>query len=227
MKSNEYYISTPDAILKLFKINLSENKSFKDLVYPLVRSKNFLKIKREQMAINSNKSHILISSDNLIKFHNAVLLQGFFADTKRIKDIFISQEKRKESAEFLELVVNGRQSILAIEVQSKELTTLITKLRSKEFDLCSEKLPNPFKELPQLSLNGITNVMQTLLAQSALLTQAESMMTHFFNNDLEKAYASSSLLTSNDPTLIAYQTHIKRQYNEAIEFDNLLDDLLN
>ncbi|WP_041941343.1 hypothetical protein [Aliivibrio fischeri] len=226
MKSNEYYISTPDAILKLFKINLSENKAFKDLVYPLVRSKNFLKIKREQMAINSNKSHILISNESLIKIYNAVLLQGFFADTKRIKDIFMSQAKRKESAEFLDLVVSGRQSILAIEIQSKELTSLIAKLRSKEFDLCNEKLPNPFKELPQLSLNGITSVMQTLLAQSALLTQDESMMIHFFNNDLEKAYASSSLLTSNHPTLFAYQTHIKQKYNEAIEFDNLLDNLL-
>ncbi|MGR5069293.1 hypothetical protein [Vibrio alfacsensis] len=227
MKSNESYISTPDAIWKLFRIRLAEHKPFKDLVYPLVRNGDFLKVKKEPMPGGSTKNNLLIPSNSLIKLHNAVLLQGFFADSKRIKDIFSHPKKRIEAADFLEAVVIGRQSILAVGIQAPTLSELIAKLKLEHIDLGREKLPNPFQELPQLSLNGATSVMQTLMAQSALLTQGESMIMHFFNQDIENAYLAASSLEKVTPTLARYQSHIKQKYHEAVEFEELLNDLLN
>lgn len=227
MKSNDHYISTPNAIKKLFNINLAEHKSFKDLVYPLVRSKGFLEVKREPMPQGSRKNNLLIASSSLTKLHNAVLLQGFFADSKRIKDIFSDSKKRLEAADFLETIVMGRQSILAVEIQTATLSGLIVKLKSEHIDLSTEKLPNPFHELPQLSLNGVTSVMQALLAQSALLTQGESMIMHFFNQNIEEAYSAACSLDNTTPTLAKTQALIKQKYREAIEFDDLLNNLLN
>ena len=121
----------------------------------------------------------------------------------------------------------GRQSILAVGIQTTALSELIVKLKSEHIDLSKEKLPNPFQELPQLSLNGVTSVMQALLAQSALLTQGESMIMHFFNQDIEKAYLAACSLGNTTPTLAQYQTLIKQKYLEAVEFDDLLNNLLN
>ncbi|MGV3002729.1 hypothetical protein [Vibrio sp. E150_018] len=227
MKSDDSYISTPDAIWKLFNIKLAEHKSFKDLVYPLVRSKGFLEVKKEPMALGSTKHHLLIASSSLTKLHNAVLLQGFFADSKRIKDTFAHPKKRIEAAAFLETIIIGRQSILTVGIQTITLSELIVKLKSEHIDLNKEKLPNPFKELPQLYLNGVTSVMQALLAQSAQLTQGESMVMHFFNQDIEKAYLAACSLKSTTPALARYQSHIKQKYLEAVEFDDLLHNLLN
>ncbi|MEZ8125432.1 hypothetical protein CWO04_12235 [Vibrio splendidus] len=225
--STDIYISTPDAIKKLFNIKLAEHKSFKDLVYPLVRSKGFFEVKKEPMALGSTKNNLLIASNSLTKLHNAVLLQGFFADSKRVKEIFSHSKKRIEAADFLETVVMGRQSILAVGIQTTALSELIVKLKSEHIDLSKEKLPKPFQELPQLSLNGVTSVMQALLAQSALLTQGESMIMHFFNQDIEKAYLAACSLGNTTPALAQYQTLIKQKYLEAVEFDDLLNNLLN
>ncbi|WP_439147422.1 hypothetical protein [Vibrio sp.] len=227
MKYDGSYLSPPDAIWQLFKVRLSEHKAFKDLVYPLIRSKEFLNVRKEPMGIGSNKHHLLIDPDSLIKFYNAVLLQGFFSDSKRVKDIFTKPNKRLEAAEFLELIVSGKQSILGLGMQNEKLSLLIVQLRSDAPQLTEKKLPNPFNELPQLSLGGMTSVMQVLLAQSATLTQGETMMTHFLNDDLEKAYQTSLSLTANAPILLQYQAQIQKQYLEATEFDNLLDSLLN
>jgi len=227
VKYDGRYLSPPDAIWKLFKVRLSEHKAFKDLVYPLIRSKEFLNVRKEPMGIGSNKHHLLIAPDSLIKLYNAALLQGFFADSKRIKDIFSHPKSRIEAADFLEKVVMGRQSILAVGIQTTALSELVVKLKSEHIDLSKEELPNPFQELPQLSLNGVTSVMQALLAQSALLTQGESMVMHFFNQDIEKAYHAACSLGNTTPTLAQYQALIKQKYLEAVEFDDLLNNLLN
>ncbi len=227
MKSSVHGISIPDAIKKLFGIELAQHKAFKDLVYPLARSKGFLKVIKEPMGLGSTKNHLFIDRDDIHKLYNAVLLQGFFADSKRVRDIFNFEAKRLEAAEFLELIICGRQSIIGIAVQSQQVHKLVDRLKSPEPHLTTEPLPNPFKELPQLSLNGLTSVIQVLLAQSAVISEGESMVIQFLNGDLEKAYEYSCQLNTNDRYLQKYQTQIQKEYREANEFDDLLKDLLN
>ncbi|AEX21514.1 MULTISPECIES: hypothetical protein [Vibrio] len=219
-------LSPPDAIRKLFSVELSEHKSFKDLVYPLVRSKGFLIVNKEQMGIGSEKNHLLIARESLNKFHNAVLLQGFFADSKRVKAIFTDSGKRMEAAEFLNVILAGRQSIIGVGIQSEALEQFINIMKSS-VSLSENRLPNPFYELPQLSIGNITSVMQALLAQSAVLSDGETMMLYYLNGDLEKAYEAASSLQTEHPVLSKYQSLISQQYLEANEFDNLLDDLIN
>ncbi|HHC6596566.1 TPA: hypothetical protein ACN35L_001040 [Vibrio parahaemolyticus] len=219
-------LSPPDAIRKLFSVELSEHKSFKDLVYPLVRSKGFLIVNKEQMGIGSEKNHLLIARESLNKFHNAVLLQGFFADSKRVKAIFTDRGKRMEAAEFLNVILAGRQSIIGVGIQSEALEQFINIMKSS-VSLSENRLPNPFYELPQLSIGNITSVMQALLAQSAVLSDGETMMLYYLNGDLEKAYEAASSLQTEHPVLSKYQSLISQQYLEANEFDNLLDDLIN
>ncbi|MFN1620530.1 hypothetical protein [Vibrio rotiferianus] len=219
-------LSPPDAIRTLFSVELSEHKSFKDLVYPLVRSKGFLIVNKKQMGIGSEKNHLLIARESLNKFYNAVLLQGFFADSKRVKAIFTDSSKRMEAAEFLNITLAGRQSIIGIGIQSEALEQFIKAMQSS-ISLSESRLPNPFHELPQLSIGNVTSVMQALLAQSAVLTDGETMMLHYLNGELEKAYEAASLIQTEHPVLSKYQSLIIQQYLEANEFDNLLDDLLN
>ncbi|EPA8573142.1 hypothetical protein ACQ7JO_004706 [Vibrio parahaemolyticus] len=210
----------------MFSVELSEHKSFKDLVYPLVRSKGFLIVNKEQMGIGSEKNHLLIARESLNKFHNAVLLQGFFADSKRVKAIFTDSGKRMEAAEFLNVILAGRQSIIGVGIQSEALEQFINIMKSS-VSLSENRLPNPFYELPQLSIGNITSVMQALLAQSAVLSDGETMMLYYLNGDLEKAYEAASSLQTEHPVLSKYQSLISQQYLEANEFDNLLDDLIN
>lgn len=219
-------LSPPDAIRKLFSVELSEHKSFKDLVYPLVRSKGFLIVNKEQMGIGSEKNHLLIARESLNKFHNAVLLQSFFADSKRVKAIFTDSGKRMEAAEFLNVILAGRQSIIGVSIQSEALEQFINIMKSS-VSLSENRLPNPFYELPQLSIGNITSVMQALLAQSAVLSDGETMMLYYLNGDLEKAYEAASSLQTEHPVLSKYRSLIIQQYLEANEFDNLLDDLFN
>ncbi|WNJ97745.1 hypothetical protein RND59_16595 [Vibrio ruber] len=174
----------------------------------------------------SNKHHLLIARESMDKFYNAVLLQGFFADSKRVRAIFSDNGKRKEASDFLEVILSGRQSALGIVIQSDALTHFISMMKS-DISLSEHRLPNPFRELPQLSINGVTSLMQALLAQSAVFTQGETMMIHFFNGELEKAYTAACDLDSDNPTITTYRSLICQQYHQAKEFDNLLDDLLN
>ncbi|WP_318140376.1 hypothetical protein [Vibrio sp. 1579] len=210
----------------MFSVELSEQKSFKDLVYPLVRSKGFLIVNKEQMGIGSEKNHLLIARESLNKFHNAVLLQGFFADSKRVKAIFTDSNKRMEAAEFLNVILAGRQSIIGVGIQSEELEQFINIMKSS-VSLSENRLPNPFYELPQLSIGNITSVMQALLAQSAVLSDGETMMLYYLNGDLQKAYNAASSLQTEHPVLSKYQSLITKHYLEANEFDKLLDDLFN
>lgn len=224
MKCNNW-LSPPRAIQYLFSIELSKHKGFKDLVYPLVRSKDFLKVKEEPMGIGSTKNNLLIAPESLNKFHNAVLLQGVFANSKKVKDIFTNEEKRIKAAEFLEIIFRDRYSVLGISLQAPALTKLIQQLKS-DASLSEIRLENPFKELPQLSLNGMTSVMQALLAQSAALSIDDSMMLYFLNGELEKAYQASCQQQPEGELLKKYHALIQKQYHDANEFDNFLDNLM-
>ena len=74
--------------------------------------------------------------------------------------------------------------------------------------LSETRLPNPFHELPQLSIGNVTSVMQALLAQSAVLTDGEIMMLYHLNGELQKAYGAAPSLQTEHPVLSKYQSLI-------------------
>ncbi|WP_133408267.1 hypothetical protein [Parashewanella tropica] len=220
------YLSLPQAIKKLFGVELSENKALKDLVYPLARfpksspAKNFLNVVREKIEY-SDKYNILVPHASLIKLHNAMILQCIFADTKKVKDIFVERKKRTLAAEFIQMLLIDRQSVIGISLSADKSCRLVEILFSNN-PLDEVKLPNPFEQLPILSGSSL---VQGILVQSAAISQGEKMMMHYLNGDLELAYQTSLSIRSTNEVINKYQLLIASEYQEAVDFDHLLENI--
>ncbi|BBB29880.1 hypothetical protein [Neptunomonas japonica] len=223
--NDERLLQIPEAIKKLFGIDLAHYKPFKDLVYPLVRS-GFIQHKRKPIPYSvSDRNHIWIAEGELIKLHNAILIQGVFTDTKTVKSFFEEKAKRVEKAKTIRYLLQDRQSATGIGLISYELQEFFKILESDE-DLTSKNLPNPFIELPQLSLSGVTSLMQALLAQSAVISDDDSMLLLYLDGQLEAAWGKAQHLESAHPILLKHKELINQEYLRATEFDQLLDDLI-
>ncbi|PKH02093.1 hypothetical protein CXF72_13330 [Psychromonas sp. MB-3u-54] len=221
---NNKGIQIPRAIHKLFGVEIAKYKSFKDLIYPLVRS-GFISHYKEPIQ-NSDKNTIFITYDQLDKLYNAVLLQSIFPDSKTIKSIFENKTVRADKAKAIRLLLQDRQSIAGIGLLSAEVERFVTMLESDSC-LSQKRLPNPYVELPQLSFTGITNLMQALLVQSAALSVTDSMLAHYLSGNLEKSWELSKNIEPILPIIQDYKMKIDKEYKEALEFDKLLDDLIS
>ncbi len=116
------YLTLPLAVKKLFGVDLAKNKSLKDLIYPLARlpklhrsiAPNFLNVRYETMSCDSDKESILLPRTSLIKFNNAVILQCIFANSRKVKEIFVDLKKRQIAAEIIQMIMIDRQTALGI-----------------------------------------------------------------------------------------------------------------
>ena len=216
-------LSIPQIIKKNFGIELSQHKALKDQIYPFARHKTFLS--KVETAKGNHNNNILIRPESATKFSNAVILQGFLGDATKVRKIFDDDGKRQEFVEFVEILLEKRESVLGIALQNQNVPRFIDILKSAEC-LTETALPNPFTALPQLLLKANSNLIQAMLAQSAL-SFGESMMLHYLDDDLENAYQAACLLKAENPVLDKFQRLVKRQYKEAKEFDSLLKNLFD
>jgi|TARA_R110001592_G_scaffold332771_1_gene616330 hypothetical protein len=226
MSSDPFTVSTvAEAALKLFNIKLAQYPKFKDAINTLLKMKGFIQQedKPKKYDGDDHRYPTLILNDHLVKLHNAVLLQAFFKP-REIKAIFERQQNRQDAADAIELIMINRQSILGVGLLAAEVVAFITMLRS-DTDLSEEKLPNPFVELPQLSLNGVSNIMKELITQSAALSLGESMIVFYLNGDLEQAYSVASEMQSENVIVQKFKNKIITEYHQADEFDKTLDFL--
>ncbi|MGC9491164.1 hypothetical protein ACP45A_00560, partial [Vibrio genomosp. F10] len=92
-------ISLPDAIWRFFHVHLKDNKKFKDSLYPFVRDDAFLDVLKTPIEFSKGRHSYLIAETSLNKLYNAVLLQGFFTGSQKIKQVFDKRDKRLEAAE--------------------------------------------------------------------------------------------------------------------------------
>ncbi|TCK09134.1 hypothetical protein [Marinobacterium mangrovicola] len=215
-----------DAIQKLFGIKLAKHKKFKEQMESLMRS-GLIEYRKAPIEFTaSSRNHKLIDRQQLTKLHNAVLLHAFFPMPKVITDIFSDHSKRLEQANVISLLLTGRNSVAGIGLLRQEVLRFLEALKSDQ-DLTVTRLPNPFQELPQLSFGGISNVMQALLLQSAALSDADSMIAHFLNDDLGQAYRLALEIESDQEIVNLYKQRIIEAHNAASDFDNFLDDIFN
>lgn len=163
------------------------------------------------------------STDNLVLFHNAVLLQAIYAAPKEVIKIFKNKADRQQMTGWAKSLLMQQQSVAGIGLLAPELPSFFALLES-DANLCREKLPNPFVELPQLALDGSSSLLQRMVAQAAVLSSGDSMMAHYFNGDLEAAKRVADSLPPADGILEHYRKMILGSYKEAAEFDRLLDD---
>ncbi|HSH87296.1 MAG TPA: hypothetical protein VK958_08630 [Methylophilus sp.] len=217
-RTNFEKITVSQAIEKLFSIKLADYPKFKDEIHSLLRIKNFIE-QDKKLIVQRETVHLY--TDQLIKFHNAIILQAFFKP-KIIISIFNDAQSREDASNAIELLIFDRHSILGVGLLSPEITRLLQTLRV-DLDLTKEKLPNPFVQLPQLSLSGVTNIMKELLAQSAMLTLDESMVAYYLDGDLEKAFELAKACTANNNLVNKYKQRIISDYENAVEFEKTLD----
>ena len=94
-------------------------------------------------------------------------------------------------------------------------------------DLSKEKLANPFSDVwPQMGLGPHQgNLLKTLASQTAALSVGDSMMAHYLNGELEQAYEKANGVVTNNALLLKYRDLILSEYQDAKEFDDLLDFL--
>jgi hypothetical protein len=214
------YITVSEAAKELFGVKLSKYPKFKNAINALLKP---VEIKHEKIEIISaaDRKKTRIYRDQLTKLFNAVLLQAFFTPAK-IKPIFSNNKARQNAADAIELVMIERQSVLGLGLNAQEMMTFLEMLKGSE-DLTITRLPNPFVELPQLSLDGVTNIMKELLTQSAALTECDSMVLHYLNDDIEIAYSKACDINSSNELVNKFKEKITQEYFTAKEFDETLD----
>ncbi len=211
-------------IKSLFGFELSKYKQVKAALDSLVKS-NVIKHTKEKLGGGiGSRSRILINIDQKNLMFNIVILQGIFSNTKDITKILDDKTYRKKMAEFAKLILIDKQSVVGVALLKLETLRFI-KAFSSDLDLTQHRLPNPFEQLPQLALEGGISVMQALLAQSVSLASGDTMMAHYFNDDIEKAWLIAKSIQVEDAQLQSYISLIERKYQEAKEFDKLLDFL--
>lgn len=213
-----------EAVDRVFGINLSKHQRLRASLNSLLRNKT---IENTITPSGPERNRRLVHRDQLDKLHNVVILQGLFTETQVITKMFHDSDKyetRKKMAEVAQAILVGRQSIVGISLLPVEVKGFLEMLAS-DADLATNRLPNPFQELPQLVLDKGTSVIQQMLAQSSVQSLGDSMMAHYLNGDLEAAWQAAQQLDVEDPILNKYKALIDQEYQEASEFDDLLDKL--
>ena len=140
-----------------------------------------------------------IHPDDEVLVWNAIVLQGLFGAPKI--------------------------SVAGLGLYRHELSLLLDCL--VDSDLTQTKLPNPFVDAwPQMGLGPHQgSLLKTLAAQTAVLSVGDSMMTHYLNGEMERAYLAAKKVVTDSPLLLKYRDLIISEYQDAKEFDDLLDFL--
>ncbi|MNZ90855.1 hypothetical protein D3C78_1098260 [compost metagenome] len=174
---------------------------------------------------DDNRNSVRIDPNDRTLLWNAILLQGVFGEPKAVVAILTDPDKRREYAEWARAVFLDRQSVAGLGLLRQELFGFLERLPLA--DLRSERLPNPFADvLPQMGLGPHSgNLLKTLAAQTAALSIGDSMMAHYLNGDLQEAYEAACAVSTDNPLLIKYRDQILAEYQEAKDFDDLLDSL--
>lgn len=170
-----------------------------------------------------SRNRVRMNPAHVTLFRNAILLQGVFGEPKVVVEFLTSQSKRLQYAEWARQLFLERQSLAGLGLLRQELLSFLALLPSA--DLHTTQLPNPFADaLPQMGLGPHKgNLLKTLAAQTAALSLSDGMMIHYLNNDLAEAYACASALENDNGLLQQYRALIMREYEQAKEFDDLLD----
>ena len=80
------------------------------------------------------------------------------------------------------------------------------------------------KLFPAVAVGGV-NLLKALAAQTAALSLGDSMMAHYLSGDLRQAYLLACEVQTQCELLLQYRGLIIREYEEAKDFDDLLDSL--
>ena len=167
-----------------------------------------------------------VPAKEMLAVRNAVLIQGIFPEAKIVIKLFNSVAERHSHAQWARELLLERQSVAGLALLGSELLAFLALLDS-DADLKTHELANPYPDaLPQIGLASYGgNLLRALAAQTAALTVGDSMMLHYLSGELEQAFTCANALTTDNALLLQYRSLIIREYEQAKEFDDLLDFL--
>lgn len=173
---------------------------------------------------SSERERWYLSRKDLTAFHNAVILHGIYSEPKIVIKIFENVDERKDLAEWARDILINRQSVASVGLIRHQLTEFLEQLESP-CDLLQTNLTNPFDNaLPQVGFGPHGNLLKVLAAQTAVLSLGDAMMVRYFNGDLEGAAQAAKELSTTEPLLERYKRMILSDFEEAADFDELLED---
>ncbi|MCV2402933.1 hypothetical protein OFY17_08575 [Marinomonas sp. C2222] len=213
------YYTIPDALRMLFGSQVL-------VTTPSLRTKanSFLRngVLNFKADLNIHKNTNTIPESELDTLFNAMLLSSIFADSKEVKAIFFEAEKRANCAEVVKAMFTRQHSLAGIALSSSEASAFIACLEGS-FDLRAERLPNPFKTLPQVTLGTNTSLLRVLLAQAAILEPMDSILMKYLDGDLLEAKDLIDQLDVNASGVAELKAEIEKKITEAEDVDVLLD----
>jgi hypothetical protein len=177
-------------------------------------------IQSDNIAGNHNDSHFIEASQATI-LYNALLIDTIVVKPAQVKEVFRDKKKRAEIAELAEAILIGKQTVTGIALCSTNVADFLSGLKG-DLNLYEERLANPYKKFPNQIFGSHTGIVRVLLAQSQLLSAGDSVLVHFLNGDIAKANEMAAMLPAEGDTGLLRQM-IQRQYQQASEFDDLLD----
>lgn len=180
---------------------------------------------RVQKFDRSERKRVFIRESELPALHNAVVLHAVFGDTRVVKEILADDlVLRHRHAEAVAALFFQRNSLLGVALQSEAVRTLVEALRG-DGDLRRSRLPNPFEILPQKALGEAGGLLRAVLAQAGTLSAGDSVLMAYLQKDLESARRQILALGDLPEGLAPLRQRILEDYEQAVEFDELLDSL--
>jgi len=216
------FYSIPEALRLLFGSDmLREVPSLRTKANSFLR--NGLLTFKEDLIVHK-KSKFIPETELDILF-NAMLLSAIFTDSKEVKAIFCEPAKREQCAEIVKAMFTRQHSLAGIALSSSKATAFVTCLEGN-FDLRAERLPNPFKTLPQATLGSNGALLRVLLAQAAVLEPMDSILMKYLDGEWLEAKALIDQLDTNASGVAELKAEIDKKIHEAEEVDDLLDFML-
>ncbi len=174
---------------------------------------------------SGSREHWYLNPADEALIWNAIVLQGLFGTPKIAIMLIRDHSERQAYVDWARQLFLDRQSVAGLGLLRQELILLLDRLAAA--DLSKEKLANPFSDVwPQMGLGPHQgNLLKTLASQTAALSVGDSMMAHYLNGELEQAYEKANGVVTNNALLLKYRDLILSEYQDAKEFDDLLDFL--
>lgn len=172
-----------------------------------------------------SRNRVRINPRHVTLLWNAILLQGVLGEPKLVVEFLKPNADRQPLVDWTRQLFIERQSLAGLGLLRQELVVFLDRLPLA--DLFEEALPNPFADtLPQMGLGDQHgNLLKALAAQTAALSLGDSMMAHYFSGDLPRAYQHAREVQTQNQFLLHYRDLIIREYEDAKDFDDLLDSL--
>lgn len=228
--AGERNLTLQEAVGDFLGITLARHPTLRNAVNTLAKALDKAKlISLDQVSFEysaSDNKKLTVAPKYRTCLINAVLIQGVFSEPKTVIKILTDQGERVRHAEWAKALLIDQQSVAGQGFLPSRLGRFFEMLAA-DVDLKAEQLPNPFADtLPQMGLgpSNSTSLLRFLAAQSAVLSQGNSMMAYYLDGDLEKAYQAALEVRVDSPVLMQYRELIMRDYRDAQAVSDLLKE---